>query len=121
MPTYILRAGDTDKVKIGWTDCVMSRRIAYLQCGHYEKLHLIRLIEGHRAIERWMHLHFRAARIRNEWFRFEPAMLTVTAEQIEPPPAKMSDARRAQISAAIRTSWREGNLRRTFEGQQKAA
>lgn len=79
MPVYILQAGNTDMVKIGWAEDVESRR-AGLQTGHYEELRIIRVIETTAPAERWLHRHFAAQHVRNEWFRFHPEMLT-----IEPP------------------------------------
>jgi len=77
--TYFLRAGDTDKVKIGWSEDAEARRLE-LQTAHWEVLRIVRLIEGPQAVERWLHRQFAAQRIHLEWFSFDPRMLT-----IEPP------------------------------------
>lgn len=79
MPVYIVRAGDTDMVKIGWANDP-SDRLAALQCAHYEELHVIRLIDGPAYLEKWLHQQFSDRRLRGEWFRFLDQMMT-----IEPP------------------------------------
>lgn len=77
MPCYILRAGETEMVKIGWADEDVESRRSTLQTAHWEDLILIRQIEGERWIEGAMHKLFAANRVRREWFRFDPEMLTV--------------------------------------------
>jgi hypothetical protein len=77
--SYFLRAGVTDKVKIGWSENPEARR-EELQTAHWEVLQIARLIEGPQAVERWLHRQFADRRINLEWFAFEPRMLT-----IEPP------------------------------------
>jgi hypothetical protein len=79
MPVYAIRAGETEFVKIGWADDV-NDRLRSLQTAHYEVLRLLRVIEAPFAAEAWLHRHFAHLRVRFEWFRFHPDMLTV-----EPP------------------------------------
>jgi hypothetical protein len=76
MPVYLVRAGETDMVKIGWADEV-QRRIEGLQIGHYLELHLLRTWPGRRGVEWWLHQRFADHRVRSEWFRFIPEMLTI--------------------------------------------
>jgi hypothetical protein len=66
--------------KIGWTDGDAEERLRDLQCGSWETLRIVRLIEGTPATERWLHRHFAAQHVVREWFTFCPEMLTV-----EPP------------------------------------
>jgi hypothetical protein len=94
MPVYFIRAGDTGPVKIGWTGNVEVRR-KNLQGNHVEPLHLLRVIEGSRQRERWLHRHFAALRLTGEWFRFDAEMLTIEPPEFnglkppkEPPPPK---------------------------------
>lgn len=82
MPCYILQAGATDMVKIGWADSDVEGRRRELQCAHYEALSVIRVIECESFIERLMHRRFADRRVRGEWFRFSPEMLTVSVEKI---------------------------------------
>lgn len=76
MPVYMIRAGETDKVKIGFAADVQDR-IATLQTAHWERLFLIRTWEGDKVTERWLHQQFAASRIEREWFVFDPAMMTI--------------------------------------------
>lgn len=79
MPVYCIRAGDTEFVKIGWA-VDPEQRLRELQCAHYEALRIIRIIEGDRKTEAWLHSHFRKRWIRNEWFRFDEAMLSIVPD-----------------------------------------
>lgn len=76
MPVYLLRAGETEMIKIGWADD-LARRVRAIQTAHYETLHIIRTIEGPSTAETWLHRRFIDRRVRFEWFRFDPAMLVV--------------------------------------------
>lgn len=81
MPVYLIRAGDTEFIKIGWAEDPEARR-RDLQTAHWCPLKIIRLINGIPATERWMHKHFIAQHVHMEWFRFIEYMLDV-----EPPEA----------------------------------
>lgn len=74
MWTYIIRAGEDGPVKIGKTGDVMGR-LASLQTAQPDRLKIIRLIRGDG--ESALHHHFAKNRIRGEWFRFDPTMLTI--------------------------------------------
>jgi len=76
MPVYFIRAGEDGPVKIGKADCV-DTRLATLQCGHYQDLILLRTLPGGIEEEKWAHEAFRINHIRGEWFKFDPAMLTL--------------------------------------------
>jgi hypothetical protein len=73
---YVIRPGEDPAVKIGFSDNVKSRLIA-LQTGQAKKLHLLRVIEGSRATERWLHHHYAALWVEREWFIFDPSMLSI--------------------------------------------
>ncbi len=83
MPVYVLKAGDTDMVKIGWTDDIEAR-VRDLQCAHWEVLKVIRTIDGFPWVERAMHRKFSAQRVLGEWFRFDQEMLTVEVSDLSP-------------------------------------
>ncbi len=85
MPVYMIRAGDTDMVKIGWAFAVEAR-LSALQCAHYEKLSVIRVIECELAVEHILHRRFADRKVRGEWFQFVPEMLTISLSEIEQPP-----------------------------------
>lgn len=80
MTCYLLRAGDTSNVKIGWAIDAQARR-RELQAGCWLPLVPMRTWEGGRPTEMWLHNHFAHLRIVREWFRFDPEMLTVEPPQ----------------------------------------
>lgn len=98
MKTYIIRAGDSGPVKIGRTR-QMAYRLFTLQTGHYEELRLVRLIDG--DAEAVLHHRFAALRIRGEWFRFDPEMLTCDVETLPSPYTPDENALLAQYKAAL--------------------
>jgi len=71
--TYIIRAGASEFVKIGRA-FQPEARMASLQTAHYETLCLLRVIKG--DAEKAFHLRFASLRVRGEWFKFDPEMLT---------------------------------------------
>lgn len=79
MPCYLVRAGDTEKVKIGWAHGVQNR-VRQLQAGCWEPLYLLRTWDGEQPAEAWLHRRFSHFHIVREWFEFTPEMLSV-----EPP------------------------------------
>jgi hypothetical protein len=79
---YFIRAGESGPVKIG-TAHNIAVRLNSLQNGHYEQLVVVRLLDGDRHLEMRIHERFRHLRIRREWFRFDPAMLTEDLESME--------------------------------------
>jgi hypothetical protein len=82
-------------VKIGTTAGAPSSRVKGLQCGNPRLLHILRVIEG--DYERWFHDRYAPLRLRmsNEWFKFDPTMLTV-----QPPES-------ALVLATPRPTWEE--------------
>jgi hypothetical protein len=78
MSVYFIQAGENGPVKIGHSR-VPQLRLESFQLGHYEKLHLIRVVDGGRQEERWFHTVFSGLRVRGEWFRFHPLMNTTVA------------------------------------------
>lgn len=73
MRTYIIRAGTEGPVKIGRAQNVQAR-LAMLQTGNHEELRILRIIAG--DVEAGLHRQYSHLRIRGEWFRFDPSMLT---------------------------------------------
>jgi Meiotically up-regulated gene 113 len=76
MACYLLRAGYTEKVKIGFAIDI-KQRMRELQPGCWERLSLLRDCDGDRIVEGWLHRHFASSRIDREWFIFDPDMMTV--------------------------------------------
>lgn len=77
MAVYFCRFDDA--VKIGFAKHVPSRLRA-IQTTLPRKLVLLRQVDGGRAVERWLHQHYKARRLHGEWFAYSECMLT-----IEPP------------------------------------
>ncbi len=100
MPVYLIREGDTDRVKIGWADAPEVRR-RQLQTSHHAALTILRTIEGPRRAETWMQDQFAAQCIRGEWFWFHPEMLAVEPPDFGPAPVKVAAKPRVSL-----VSWR---------------
>jgi len=77
---YIIQAGDGGPVKIGWAKDV-KKRLKRLQTGHYERLEIIRTIEGGRALGRHFHVRYAANNLTGEWFTFCDEMLQWLPEE----------------------------------------
>lgn len=88
---YFMRADEDGPVKIGWSENV-RQRADEVRPTPDTRLTLIRLIDGPRWGERWLHGQFDDFRIQGEWFSFAPEMLTIElpAERPPTPPGKKS-------------------------------
>ena len=84
---YIIRAGLCGLVKIG-TAIDPQGRLKALQTGHYESLHIIRLLEGNHERESFFHRQFRGWHIRHEWYHFDDSMMTYEPPEIQEQTAK---------------------------------
>jgi hypothetical protein len=119
MPVYFARAGNDGPVKIG-TATDVPARIAELQSGNHEVLSVVRLMDGGRRLEAWLHHHFARLRIRGEWFQYDPAMLTVSpdltaaAEPIEIPAAIFELGARLGVGPAALSKWRQRGVPRMW-------
>lgn len=65
---YFVQTELTGAVKIGVADDPRSR-LRELQCGNHETLRIAAAWKTHAGLERFVHKHLRAMRIRGEWFR----------------------------------------------------
>ena len=82
MSVYFIATEDRNAVKIG-VSADARKRLSLMQTGSAQSLLLLREIEGADvAHERWLHRQFAADRIRGEWFRFNPRMLTIGVPEI---------------------------------------
>lgn len=74
---YFIQAGDNGPVKIGRAKDPV-RRLAQIQTGSHDELHLRAIVPGASREERKMHHRFAEARIRGEWFGriYLPLILT---------------------------------------------
>ena len=94
MSVYFI-ADQYDRVKIGHAEDPCAR-LSAIQCGSPEQLYLMRAVQGGQKVEKWFHKKFAAHRLHGEWFRFDPAMLTLPApdeipaanEKQEPQPGR---------------------------------
>lgn len=74
MAVYLIRAGNTGFVKIGYARDV-RQRIAGMQVDNHEPLQLLRTWTGGKDEERDIHGRFANYRVRGEWFVFVPEMM----------------------------------------------
>jgi hypothetical protein len=88
MAVYFIRAGEDGPIKIGSADIVHAR-VKLLQTGNHLELVLLRTIDGDHTLERYLHRHFAAQRIRGEWFTFHPDMLTIEEADLNIPPLRL--------------------------------
>ena len=74
MPVYLVRAGKSNAVKIGFARDIKSR-LAKMQIDNHEHLTVIRAWVGGKQEERMLHQKFAGLRLRGEWFSFSGKML----------------------------------------------
>ncbi len=75
MITYIVRSEVDGAVKIGTTRNLRTR-LGQISTAKAAPLTVLRLVPGGIAVEGWIKTNFRAQRIRGEWFRLCPEMLS---------------------------------------------
>jgi hypothetical protein len=75
---YFLLNPRTCEVKIGFTSD-LNARMSSLKSGAGSELSLIRLIDGGRATEKWLHRRFAHLRRSGEWFSYHDDMLSIVA------------------------------------------
>lgn len=84
---YFIQCGTAaGPIKIGYAKHNALGRLAALQIGHYEDLHLLGCIEGDRKSEHPLHDKFRAHHIRGEWFHPSAELLAFIASAEKIPP-----------------------------------
>jgi hypothetical protein len=77
---YMIRAGQTDMIKIGTTSLDPQTRLSQLQTGSFEPLSLMRLIEDN--VESLCHRYFAAQHHHREWYHYHKDMETIPAEAL---------------------------------------
>lgn len=108
MSVYFIRAGaDGPFVKIGHAEDPQAR-MRCLDTASPFPLVLMRVIDGGEEVERWLHRHFSALRVKGEWFRFTAAMLDIE------PPHIVARSRRAPLLRAIEALGSSANLARSI-------
>lgn len=80
---YFIRKGIDGPIKIGFTSSLAEKRMAQLQTGHYEKLHLLGTIPGLISDEKLLHKELVNYNIHGEWFEPKPELLMVISDVIE--------------------------------------
>lgn len=70
---YFIRTGD--HIKIGYSRDASSR-LADLQIACPTSLECLHVVEGTKKTEKRFHLRFRKERVRGEWFKVSPRILT---------------------------------------------
>lgn len=69
MSVYFVECGWLGPIKIGYTANDVRERLSELQTSNPYDLTPLLLIDGDQSLERRLHHHFRASRMRGEWFR----------------------------------------------------
>lgn len=72
---YIIHDKHNDLVKIGKTICPLER-LRMFQTQHPWDLVIIRLMEGDKEEEKFLHQKWGHLRTKGEWFQFHPDMLS---------------------------------------------
>ena len=72
---YFIQAGEDGPIKIGISQDA-KRRLSGLQTAHHEELRLLGSIPGGRRAEEFMHQLFVAQKLRGEWFKSDPVLLS---------------------------------------------
>lgn len=67
---YFVQNGRSKRVKIGYSSHYRSR-VGNIQSGTPDKLRLLGVVRGGKAVESELHKRFASYRISGEWFRFE--------------------------------------------------
>lgn len=80
---YFIQAGEAGPIKIGRSRDDPRQRLSALQTAHYETLRLLGVLQSDPEGEARLHEQFANLRIRGEWFRPGPGLLTLIAEQAE--------------------------------------
>ena len=78
---YFIRAGDTDKVKIGYTQFEPEERLRRLQAGSSERLVLLATMDGTLREERALHRQFKVDNVGGEWFILSRELETFISER----------------------------------------
>src|SRR6478672_1692450 len=80
---YFVGTRQSELVKVGFSESV-SARIAEMQIGCPERLHLYGKIAGPVELERRIHAAFGFHRAHGEWFEREPVLRFLEAAKVDP-------------------------------------
>ena len=80
---YFIRKGVDGPIKIGFTSTLAEKRMAQLQTGHHEKMHLLGTIVGSISDEKLLHKELANYHIHGEWFEPKPELLMAISNVVE--------------------------------------
>ena len=72
MVVYLVRAGETDLYKIGYTSQSPRERVVAMQTGCPHRLKLVGAWKGSEDDEKMIHADLESVHVRGEWFELEP-------------------------------------------------
>lgn len=82
---FIQEDNERGLIKIGHTKSPIDRRLESLQTGSPDELKVIGVIEGNQQTENQIHMQFKHAQYRIEWFYPEPDLLAfIDVNSVEP-------------------------------------
>lgn len=73
---YFIKSSNNHEVKIGFTSGDVAKRMSTLQTSHPYKLELLATIPGDTKFESELHNTFQQHRLRGEWFKPHPDVMT---------------------------------------------
>jgi uncharacterized protein YozE (UPF0346 family) len=73
---YFLKSPHSHEIKIGFTSGEVSKRLSSLQTSHPYQLELLTTIPGNTDLERSLHQQFEQYRLRGEWFKPHPEIIS---------------------------------------------
>lgn len=76
---YIVKAEDSGRIKIGITSNPV-RRLALMQVGSPERLHLVGTAPGGRSVESRLHADLEGDRLHGEWFEATDRVITAVGD-----------------------------------------
>jgi transcriptional regulator with XRE-family HTH domain len=98
---YFLHAIEPNEVKIGFTTNLTTRLLTLINESP-RVLTILRVINGDRSVERWLHDYYAERRIRGEWFHFDESMLTVTPGSVLPGAKELTYRLPAEFAKLLR-------------------
>lgn len=74
---YFIRHGDSDAIKIGYSDVCAMARMRVLQCGTPIPLNMIGFVEGDIYQEKKLHRAVASKNISGEWYREDEELVEI--------------------------------------------
>ena len=89
---YLIRSGDTDMYKIGYTSGQIKKRMKSLQTGCPYPLSIVKVINDNQHKEKWLHEKFDMYRKHGEWFKLDNETLIDVCDSMDEENIKLGDA-----------------------------